>query len=122
MISGYYRIGRPTTSDVKREFKKRHFIKDRSDRTIRLTFGYATSRGYLKEVIATEEDDIEFSVKRLEIKDSGWKLLNRSMFKILPKGLILAWTEENYKPSTLAITFISGTVIGFAGMILHYVV
>jgi hypothetical protein len=116
--NGDYSIARPASIDVKGVFKKRQFRKDRSDRKVRLTFGYATSRGYIKEVIKQEDDGHNFAMHRLEIEDPGWKLLDRSLFRIIPKGLWLKWVEENKDYTSIIIAFISGIVLGAISIIL----
>ncbi len=109
-----YDFVEPATSDVKRQY--RHKYKFTSDRTLHLLIASAKKKKYIEEVRTLDKElEVVINVLRI-VSPKGWDLIERSLFGLIPKGLLLAWVEKNKDFSSLVIGFIGGIVVGTIGI------
>lgn len=104
-----YIMGKPLVADVRNMYRKRRFRRNRSRKKVQLISGLATQEDYLKVGVSIDTD-IQGTVYQIDTK--GWELLERSLFKILPKGLLLAWADKNGKFHNFIFGLIGGVVAG----------
>lgn len=111
----HYRDGEPYTTDVKRKYRKPHFFsRKKSTKEIDRIFKKAISKGYLKEVTVSVE---RIPVHAVHIEEPGRDIIERTMFGLLPRGLLNAWADKNEKSTNIIIGVIIGAIIGIIGNI-----
>lgn len=76
-------------------------------------YNYALHKKYVIDRINSPSSDTpDQRAYKVVIDNAGVHFLNKSLFGIWPKGLVQAWVEENYKTSTVIMTFLGGIIIG----------
>lgn len=115
VINGHYIHVKPNVFVVKRKFTNPHrWFKARSALKVHDTTNIALQEGYLKQV----HSDSQLRELVFEIPLKGHNLIQRSLFNILPKGLLLAWADKNNTFASLVFGFFGGIVIGTIGIVI----
>lgn len=102
-----YSLARPAVVDINREFKKKYKLT--SERRLRIILGLAINRKCL-EVVKGEFEG--YSINVIEIKDDGWKLLDKPPYlPFVPWGLWRAWLEMDGKLAVIVVSVATGAII-----------
>ena len=103
---GGHIIGSPSRIKIQIAFIKRRLWRDRNTRRVEIVIGLSCLQ-YIKPLKKSEEG-IQYNA--LQVTNDGQKLLERSFFHLLPKGLLLAWVQKNSTLFNLLIGFVGGVV------------
>lgn len=119
-ITNHYTRYTPPLKDVKAKFIKPHrWSRKRSEEKWNCTLGLAIKKKYIKRAVRFQ-DGVRLTSLQIYADDlNGTDLIQRSFFRLLPKGLLLAWAEKNSKLVDVTWLFI-GVIIANLGNIVKF--